>query len=385
MLSPDGTLWKKLLPSRASTWTLCMAPQSPAHHSLRGRCYCFRFCAVSSAASVFATMLEVPTLTLSAWRLQTYWTLDAGTSSGTNVSTASRIAKSSLGACPSAAGNLGFPGIPLRALGTKHTTPLASRTVLLCVSATPVLLAVGAFLLRQPISFGEIGGTLVALVGGGLLSCGAHHDAEVTLLGDLAALGGSAAIIGYLLIGRRLRMWMPTFTYAGPVTVAAAAVLTMAAMALEGGQLDRAGRPGVSGWLLSQYAPRVLYLAVVPGHCGPPGLKYAAPVDGSLDNFAGPKHGAFSRIFDRLLSGSCLCPERMDLCRRCFYDNGNCHGKRSGQAGGSAQQHMPGTGASSRGSFRILGRPTGQRRRSLLPPAPRQGQDLLSPVTGRRG
>jgi hypothetical protein len=52
------------------------------------------------------------------------------------------------------------------------------------------------------------------------------------------------------------------------LAVSAAAVLTVAAMALEGSQLGVAGRQGAAGWLLSQYAFRVLYLALVPGIVG---------------------------------------------------------------------------------------------------------------------
>lgn len=36
----------------------------------------------------------------------------------------------------------------------------------------------------------------------------------MTLHGDLAALTASLCFVGYLLIGRRLRAWMPAFVYA---------------------------------------------------------------------------------------------------------------------------------------------------------------------------
>lgn len=41
---------------------------------------------------------------------------------------------------------------------------------------------------------------------------------QVTLLGDLACLAASCAVVAYLSIGRRLRAWMPLFVYAAPVT-----------------------------------------------------------------------------------------------------------------------------------------------------------------------
>lgn len=36
----------------------------------------------------------------------------------------------------------------------------------------------------------------------------------MTLRGDMAALAASLCFVGYLLIGQRLRAWMPAFVYA---------------------------------------------------------------------------------------------------------------------------------------------------------------------------
>jgi drug/metabolite transporter (DMT)-like permease len=36
----------------------------------------------------------------------------------------------------------------------------------------------------------------------------------VTVSGDLSALAASLCFVGYLLVGKRLRTWMPTFVYA---------------------------------------------------------------------------------------------------------------------------------------------------------------------------
>ena len=47
-----------------------------------------------------------------------------------------------------------------------------------------------------------------------LATAAAASDAGVTVRGDLAALAASLAFVGYLLIGRRLRQWMPLFVYA---------------------------------------------------------------------------------------------------------------------------------------------------------------------------
>lgn len=41
-----------------------------------------------------------------------------------------------------------------------------------------------------------------------------HLPLQVTLRGDMAALAASLCFVGYLLIGQRLRVWMPAFVYA---------------------------------------------------------------------------------------------------------------------------------------------------------------------------
>jgi hypothetical protein len=40
-----------------------------------------------------------------------------------------------------------------------------------------------------------------------------EEGTEVTIVGDLAALLGAVAVIGYLYAGRYLRPWMPLFLY----------------------------------------------------------------------------------------------------------------------------------------------------------------------------
>ena len=73
---------------------------------------------------------------------------------------------------------------------------------------------------------------------------------------------------------------MPIFGYAFPVTATASALLSLAALTLEGGAAAAAGvKGGVVGWLMSgTYCPLVMYLAVGPGIVGHTGfntlLKY---------------------------------------------------------------------------------------------------------------
>jgi drug/metabolite transporter (DMT)-like permease len=154
---------------------------------------------------------------------------------------------------------------------------------LLFVSATPVLLALLTLIRRQPISVGELYGTALGFIGTLVLSSSAVSEEEVTVLGDLLALSASAAVIPYLLIGRKLRSWMPLFIYAAPVTLLAAFQLTLAAILVEGSKCFVSGSGGVFGWAGSMhFLPFVLYLGLVPGIIGHTGinalLKYMHPL-----------------------------------------------------------------------------------------------------------
>ena len=41
-------------------------------------------------------------------------------------------------------------------------------------------------------------------------------DQTVTVLGDALAFGGAVFVVGYIVVGRVLRTWMPIFLYAFP-------------------------------------------------------------------------------------------------------------------------------------------------------------------------
>lgn len=61
----------------------------------------------------------------------------------------------------------------------------------------------------------------------------AAEDATIRY-GDVLSLGAAAAIIGYMLVGHKLRQWMPLFLYALPVTFIAAVVLALTSVLVEG-------------------------------------------------------------------------------------------------------------------------------------------------------
>jgi drug/metabolite transporter (DMT)-like permease len=212
--------------------------------------------AVSSAGVVFAKLVEVPPITLAAWRLQlTSVFLGVGAVVQLSrmppadrartlqqvrvVGSTCRCGGRSTLACqcaPRGAMRRPNPATTAAAPPTLQAGLLVVSGTCLCfhfgawvfsveatslthsllfVSATPLFLAAGTWLLRKPISAGELAGTAAGLAGGVLLAtAAARSDAQVTVRGDLAALSASLAFVGYLLIGQRLRTWMPLFVYA---------------------------------------------------------------------------------------------------------------------------------------------------------------------------
>ncbi|GLC33755.1 hypothetical protein PLESTM_000107800 [Pleodorina starrii] len=254
--------------------------------------------AVSSAATVFSLMPEVPAITLAAWRLQlTSVLLGVGAvAQWRHLSPSDR--SRALRSCGWLVGSGACLAVHFGSWvwGLQHTSLTHS---LLLVSATPLLLAALALTTGSRLSAGELGGTLLGLAGAVVLSVGASGggEARVGLAGDLASLLASAVMVGYLSVGRRLRQWMPIFVYAFPVTAAAALALTLGGLALEPVSLGGAGSGGVFGWLVggsgsrsgsrsTHYGGWVLYLALGPGIVGHTGfntlLRYLSPLTVAL-------------------------------------------------------------------------------------------------------
>ncbi len=96
-----------------------------------------------------------------------------------------------------------------------HTSVASS---VLFVSLHPVFVGLLEWLwLRQPLSRQAAAGIGLTVVGSALI---AAHDLQLggeALYGDLLALGGAVAIVGYLLIGRRLRQHLGFLSYSTPV------------------------------------------------------------------------------------------------------------------------------------------------------------------------
>lgn len=125
-------------------------------------------------------------------------------------------------------------------------TSVAASTTL--VSCSPLFVGLGGRLLGEPPSRRAWLGIALAVAGAAVIGLGDAAWIDLggrALLGDALAFAGSAAMAGYLLLGRVARRRLPVSTYAASVYGVAAAVLLPACL-LTGAALG-GYRPG--SWL----------------------------------------------------------------------------------------------------------------------------------------
>jgi drug/metabolite transporter (DMT)-like permease len=110
-------------------------------------------------------------------------------------------------------------------------TSVAASTTL--VSCSPLFVGLGGRLLGEPPSRRAWAGIALAVAGAAVIGLGDATRIELAgraLLGDALAFAGSAAMAGYLLLGRAARRRLPVSTYAASVYGVAAAVLLPACL-----------------------------------------------------------------------------------------------------------------------------------------------------------
>ncbi|CAM6121130.1 unnamed protein product [Calypogeia fissa] len=152
-------------------------------------------------------------------------------------------------------------------------------------SIPPVFVAVYTKLRGGPLMSVELIGVTLGVIGVAVLATGTgvERDAQSTYIGDFIALCASAAMAGYLTVGKKLRSWMPLFVYQFPVTVLTAIILGTAGLLLEGWNSSGHGNiSGLFGWFRKDYFLRTIYLAIGPGLVGHVGysfvLRYSSPL-----------------------------------------------------------------------------------------------------------
>lgn len=146
---------------------------------------------------------------------------------------------------------------------------------LLFVTAHPLVIICGiAIFIRRPSKY-EILGAVLGLAGAAITLLDIKDGGEVTLLGDTLAFLGAITVVGYIVIGRVMRPWLPIFIYATPVTAIAAVLLIPLSYLL--------GENSTTfGWIGSSLLPWFVLLAFLAGIVGHTGLnaclKHVSPL-----------------------------------------------------------------------------------------------------------
>ena len=143
---------------------------------------------------------------------------------------------------------------------------------LLFVTAHPLVIIIGLWLLRKPATKMQSIGALVGFVGAAVVVGGGASETGVSLYGDFLAFLGAVTVVGYLAIGRMVRGWMPLFLYAFPVTLVSAIALTAWAILSEGLTFNLDDMTGAFGWISVTWILYVGYLALGPGLLGHTGI-----------------------------------------------------------------------------------------------------------------
>ena len=227
--------------------------------------------AVSSAGAVFRTMTDIPPILKAAWRLQAttivlipgflyQWKTCEDEVKSWILDRRQLIF-------------LGLSGVFLWlhfatwVWSLDHTSLTHS---LLFVTSHPLVVVAVTYLLGKHLSRLEILGAIVGFLGAVIALQAVRGTGEVTLVGDLAAFLGGVFVVGYLMLGRKLRReGMPLHLYALPVTAVAAILLTLSSLVLESTSLGMATANNATfGWLDKTWLLPVAYLALGPGYVG---------------------------------------------------------------------------------------------------------------------
>lgn len=175
---------------------------------------------------------------------------------------------------------------------------------LLWVSMGPIIINGGSWIAylvgctTQSPSLIETGGTIVGLAGALIMlldvKAGSNHAQDPSLVGDLVALLGAAAVTAYLLVGRHLRAWMPLWIYA--FGVVGFGYLTSLLLAFVLGELEEGF--SIMGMFQHPYFWYAFYLGAGPGIAGHTLLNY-------LVKFVSPLTISTAMLSEPLF-GSCM-------------------------------------------------------------------------------
>ena len=198
---------------------------------------------VSSAGALFQSVDDVPPLLQASWRLQLTaivlfpFFLNQLNGEEPVVLEQLKTRRTMLLLLASGAALAAHFGAWVASLG--ETTLTHS---LLFVTANPLVIVMGMAVLapfvaqvRRPLK-AETGGAVICFVGAGvtLLDTGSDQGDQIaTVYGDALAFAAAVFVVGYIVVGRILRTWMPIFVYAFPVTLIGALLLLVGSWFME--------------------------------------------------------------------------------------------------------------------------------------------------------
>lgn len=246
---------------------------------------------VSCAGSIFQQLGEIPPLMRASWRLQATSAILLPLTVWQWQRTPENIRKQCFERKTLVV--LGVSSIAVAAHFGCWVAALDLTTLthaLLFVCCHPIIIAMGMFVLSrlpQPLLKGlqacglqnairnpnkiEYTGVVIGFIGAclALLDVGNEQGKyTVTFLGDFIAFLGALSFIAYQICGRILRVWMPIFIYALPVTLLGGLILIPVSLLVE----EHAPAFGVFGWASVAYIWWFVALALIAGLLGHTGL-----------------------------------------------------------------------------------------------------------------
>jgi len=182
-----------------------------------------------SFAAIFIRMADAPPLVIAAYRLSLAALLISPVAWIRSGSELRRLAKNNLSMtlCSGAFLALHF----VLWISSLSYTTVASSVVL--VTSSPIFVAIAShFLFHEKLNRYAILGIVICLIGAVLIGYGDWMGGSKPFLGDMLAFFATLSVVGYLLIGRKLRQSTDLLSYSCLVYSSAALFLLLAVFTL---------------------------------------------------------------------------------------------------------------------------------------------------------
>jgi len=140
----------------------------------------------------------------------------------------------------------------------------------LLTNSYPIILVIWYKIRKIPLSFGEIGGTLVGFAGVGLTLAGGIGSSigNKELIGDGLCIFVAVINAAQVLWGSRLRQTVQLFTYTFFTTLFMTLVTAITSLAFEGANFGFSGPNGLFAWVDPQFFLLTFFVAIAVGVIG---------------------------------------------------------------------------------------------------------------------